>query len=1177
MKQFQNYLLIAGVLGALSWLPNPVAAQGAPDIRSVPPVVMLLVDTSGSMQKIGDCACSTPTCSECMPNCGVASPDRNRWATVTEALTGEFPSFGCNVQDRNLGSFAGQPDFRYYLPHIAPTGNSCNAMNPCPVGQSCSPLGICQVDDGILDIYRDRVKFGLMTFDGTNAAVGEGILMTEVAFRGRLGTCMNASCDNGRAVGGFSYGGPRPFQFDGCAQPYMLDNGARNETVAVPGRLVSSGSTALAGGEEVTTSFEARNLQVQTALLAPSMRPYGATPIAGMLSDLEYYFDHHPDVRDGSGGDPFHGCRDRFAILLTDGAPNLDMRGEPYYCETTTPVLAGMPDGCPYRRPEQLALRLVDNEDVEGLYVVGFDVDPNDCPIGDLVCRDNAQAARDELNQIAFAGDTDQAIFVDSNRAELRQALARILDETAPGTTTRTVPAVGNVGSGSTGPQSQVRFKTGFQVASPGDLTAPWSGALDLEVIQCNGTNIERRQIGGGDVPIAPTDRNFRFHLRLNCASDPPPNNRGHCGAGSGGTPNTAVQNLLTPIITAAERNQSILNGRTLHSFVRSNASVTRQMLNVPDNPTRDTVIDWVQGAAGSVREGNRMGAVVHSSPTLVGAPSIDIADESYNLFRERPEVSDRPTVVYVGTNDGVLRAFAAGPTYTTATAHPTHPNRTVTRGDQLWGFVPPMVLDKLNNLRLAHNWTVDGTPVIRDVFFSRALVGAPDASIYHTILVAGLRQGGHGFFAMDVTNPLQPTFLWQVIAPDLGQTYGEPALTHVRVRLPGLSTEERGIAIIPGGRGVLRDANGDLVLPDSCAASGHATPTTVNGLASPPRSTRRCWETPGRVLYIVDLETGQTIRKFDHTVFPAPLSGAVSPFLGTTGAVSDRAFFTDADGVIWRLDMSSENPSDWGVKAFHDMFHGMGFQTGQPAYPAPALVKTTQDEVIILQATGDIDRFDDPSVVNRVVSLTEDVQFDGTGNITQVEANLNWEISLSPGEQVTGPLSIFNGRTYFGTFKSTSNPNDACSIGYSRLFGVDLREAVMGTIIPKPGLLSSSAVSEPDVHFLEPSTLTTRGQGLDPGLVPGDDDALYNRLLMGVAVTQLPNCFVGGDVSETDPYIGGSRMTFRIQQSTQRRYELTALLSGGNDRGGDVQEFRRELPPPLNLTSVEDYAGSVD
>jgi hypothetical protein len=77
-----------------------------------------------------------------------------------------------------------------------------------------------------------------------------------------------------------------------------------------------------------------------------------------MLEDLEYYFDHHEDVRPSNGttGDPYRECRQRYAILLTDGRPNMDFRGHPYYCEhyggtESGGVVSGGVDRCPYDTP----------------------------------------------------------------------------------------------------------------------------------------------------------------------------------------------------------------------------------------------------------------------------------------------------------------------------------------------------------------------------------------------------------------------------------------------------------------------------------------------------------------------------------------------------------------------------------------------------------------------------------------------------------------------------------------------------------------------------------------------------------------------------------------------------------------------------------------------------------
>jgi len=293
------------------------------------------------MEKMGSCACTTPACTECLPVCGRA--EQNRWATVLEALTGGFNGFSCTSQTRNTSSYSGQYDFGYYLPHIALNWSSQN-------------------DDGVLDVYRDRVRFGLMTFDGVGTFTDSPPIVPESLFRTRL-------ADSAGWIGSFSYGTPQPFTFPGCGVRRMMDNGARNENLGAPGRLVSVGTD--------TDDQTVINQTIQSALLDPTLRPFGATPVAGMLDDLRYYLDNHPDVKPvravGDTGDPYAACRSRYTILLTDGYPNADMRGSPYFCDTPGYT-------CPYPTPEDTARNLCAYSSatsscggkIDGLYVVGW-------------------------------------------------------------------------------------------------------------------------------------------------------------------------------------------------------------------------------------------------------------------------------------------------------------------------------------------------------------------------------------------------------------------------------------------------------------------------------------------------------------------------------------------------------------------------------------------------------------------------------------------------------------------------------------------------------------------------------------------------------------------------------------------------------------------------------------
>ena len=66
----------------------------------------------------------------------------------------------------------------------------------------------------------------------------------------------------------------------------------------------------------------------------------------------------------------------------------------------------------------------------------------------------------------------------------------------------------------------------------------------------------------------------------------------------------------------------------------------------------------------------------------LVGAPANFTNDESYQLFMDAH--ANRTKMVYVGSNDGMLHAFRAGPNCSPSTAGCPE-----TGGEELWGFVP--------------------------------------------------------------------------------------------------------------------------------------------------------------------------------------------------------------------------------------------------------------------------------------------------------------------------------------------------------------------------------------------------------------------------------------------------------------------------------------------------------
>jgi type IV pilus assembly protein PilY1 len=167
-----------------------------------------------------------------------------------------------------------------------------------------------------------------------------------------------------------------------------------------------------------------------------------------------------------------------------------------------------------------------------------------------------------------------------------------------------------------------------------------------------------------------------------------------------------------------------------------------------------------------------RLGDIVHSTPTIVGAPQerFDIlyGDQGYQQFMLR--WANRRRVAYVGANDGMLHAFNAGyfhrgddpntpdvehSWYTTAPSDNSGPPL----GKELWAFVPHYILPQLIWLTqpdYTHVSYVDLKPKVTDVniFTPESACGTvasptPTASGcihpsgWGTIMIVGLRFGG--------------------------------------------------------------------------------------------------------------------------------------------------------------------------------------------------------------------------------------------------------------------------------------------------------------------------------------------------------------------------------------------------------------------------------------------------
>lgn len=236
---------------------------------------------------------------------------------------------------------------------------------------------------------------------------------------------------------------------------------------------------------------------------------------------------------------------------------------------------------------------------------------------------------------------------------------------------------------------------------------------------------------------------------------------------------------------------------------------------------------------------GSPLGDFGSASPVYVKKPPFKYADAGYAAFvtAKSSGSTARRAVVYAAANDGMLHAFDA------------------TNGNELWAYVPSMVIE--NMARLAdvnyteednHRFYVDATPVIADVY---------DGSAWRTLLIGGLGAGGRGYYALDVTDPDAPVGLWEFTDTHLGLTYGLPIVGKLKNGTWVVALTSGYNNNVGGG-----DGNGRVYVLNAVTGAAMFTPlqtyvsgTTAAGSASTPNNLAKLngW---------VDTDTDNTILR---------------------------------------------------------------------------------------------------------------------------------------------------------------------------------------------------------------------------------------------------------------------------------------------------------------------------
>nr|WP_297403906.1 PilC/PilY family type IV pilus protein [uncultured Marinobacter sp.] len=489
------------------------------------------------------------------------------------------------------------------------------------------------------------------------------------------------------------------------------------------------------------------------------------------------------------------------------------------------------------------------------------------------------------------------------------------------------------------------------------------------------------------------------------------------------------------------------------------------------------------------------LGDIINSTPVYVSSPDLGwptgapfgIAGNTYPDFRA--EQDSRASVVYVGSNDGMLHAFSGA------------------NGSELFGYIPEFIfsnvadegLHYLTQQAYQHRYYVDLTPVVSDVYTQGAGSTTED---WRTVLIGGARTGGKGIFALDITSP--------------GAFSEANASSLVMWEFSSQDDPRMGYIIEPPTVGLVKWGNNDYRWT-AFVPNGYNSSSTVTGLFM--------LDIEGGLDGVWSVNTDYRFVEFDASADASGLSPVRQIDLNGDRII-DRIYAGDLKGNIW----VAEGASNGGWSSAYSgggsavpLFTATDTNANaQPITAAPMVVRNplgdstnTDPDVMVLFGTGqyltqddtaseDLQSFygvidsglsslDRDDLVSRSLSDTtvaiEGVSYDvrtSTGDDFDTQSGWFVDFTTETGERIVQAPQVRGEYVFVNSTIPSSNPCDVGGSGWLMAFGLD-------------GLTPDRAVwpklGAPYVGFKTEGGLPNRSSFLgDYALIPRSDSEILNE-----------------------------------------------------------------------------------
>jgi hypothetical protein len=785
----------------------------------------------------------------------------------------------------------------------------------------------------------------------------------------------------------------------------------------------------------------------------------GATPLVSGLTGVKAYLDVH------KAADSYQNCRQKFVILVTDGADTMSCSGAGYDTQA---------DQYKRRRDSVVAAKALADAGYK-VFVIGMGSNMPDY-------------LKNTLNWMAYYGSSDNPLVENGG------------DETA-----FDPAAVSSCGSSSTTGTCDGSSTNCFATSNdPGTLNLSGyaflaNNATELEAAFRQAISVIREATYSfTQASVASSrliDENFIYEAAFQPINGDPfwlghltkyqINNDGTIGAALW----DAGQRLQGTI--AADRNIKTYKTGSAMLIPFTAANITAADLGVATETRKNEVVGYIRGENASPTYYNKdnwkLGDTFRSNPITVGTPSLYYRDfrdgtnafSAYRTMHARTSANGKRIVV-AGANDGQLHAC-----------------RTDT-GAEAWSFIPPNVLNKLKDIAhkshptgLTHQYYVDGPISVADVWLGTGDGTTKSPGDWHTLLIFAEGRGASanlwssssscdanfrniymsgfgnycGYYSLDITDTASPIYKWRVMPisgqePYLGDPWSK-MMVH-RVRIGG---QERWVGFIGGGHNL-----------SSCSGPS-------------------C-DTRGKGFFVVDLKTGEVLWGFtraEDVRMDYAIPGTAAIVDSDNDGFTDLAYIGDMGGNVWRLRFCTQaDPSSCGTGSWTgSLLYRRDGGSGQ-IYDQPSVTKDTNGNVWVYWATGNkaepiaMGGGTDQFYAVKDMGLSGTVELSNLENITSSNSYADdpskrgWYIQFTGmGERCISEPAVFAGIVYFTTYTpAAAVGGDMCNnAGTAKLYAISYlsgagsltggaRSMTLGVGVPTAPVLSINPLSNiPDLY----------------------------------------------------------------------------------------------------------------